>query len=434
MMERAKTAKKLEKAQTQSAMTTIEKIKKDADIGIQLAKQIIREHYTLLTESGKSVASVDPKTPKTVNGQPAQATTKLKIVDASGKDIHSSVSNDVKDMVYQLNARVRFWKKNNPYIENGFIFNGSSQFLMDPQKFGVLSKYKDSFGDIDIIIPKEKLDALESYLDGIDDNTVEWSPTSKNKLTNSFYYVGRTKSYASIPDQLVTLWYYMPTKQVVQIDFEGDDMVMDPQGYEKPSEWTKFSKDSPWEDLTSGIKGLAGALMLRSLARATTVLPNAVVLTPGAVKKVQSGAVTELTDKEVTKAAQHTVPSAYTLNTGGGGTGIRRAYELVKTMPYNGKMVNAYRFVEAKETKPEDRITDVSKIFEILFKKTPSPEEKAMFRSYQGQLRLMKKYLDKKTINLAMNRFTDILAGEGLNPTEYASIQKATKDILGISI
>jgi hypothetical protein len=46
----------------------------------------------------------------------------------------------------------------------------------------------------------------------------------------------------------------------------------------------------------------------------------------------------------------------------------------------------------------------------------------------------MKKYLDKKTIDIAMNRFTEVLAGEGLNPKEYASVQKATKDILGLSI
>lgn len=433
-MEDSKVAKKLEKAQTPSAMRTIEKIKNHADLGIQMANQLIKEHYALLMESGKSIAAVDPKTPKLVNGQPAQATTKLKIVDPQGKDVHSAVSRDIKELVYVLNAKVGFWKKTNPYIENGFIFNGSSQFLMDPNKFGVLSKYKDSFGDIDVIIPKSKLDALKSFLDGIDDNNTDWNPTTQNRLSSKFHYVGRTKSYASIPDQLVTLWYYDPTKQVVQIDFEGDDMFLDPQGYEKPSEWTKFSKDSPWEDLTVGIKGLAGALMLRSLARATTVLPNAVVLTPASVKKVQSGAVTELTDKEVTKAVQHSVPSSYTLNTGGGGTGIRKAYEFVKTMPYNGKMVDAYRFVEAKETKPEDRITDVGKIFEILFGKQPSAEEKASFRSYQGLLRLMKKYLDKDKINLAIKRFTEILASEGLSPEEYSSVQKATKDILGISI
>jgi len=218
-------------------------------------------------------------------------------------------------------------------------------------------------------------------------------------------------------------------KQVVQIDFEGDDMVIDPQGYEKPSEWTKFSKDSPWEDLTAGIKGLAGALMLRALARGTTVLPNAVVLTPGAVKRVQAGQA-ELTDKDVTKAAQHTMPSAYTLNTGGGGTGIRKAYELVKRMPYNGKVVDAYRFVEAKETKPEDRITDVGRIFEVLFKKKATPEERAAFRSYQGLMRLMKKYLDKNTIGLVMKRFAEILGAEPLNAKEFGAIRTAAKTIL----
>ncbi len=434
MMERAKTAKKLEKAQTPSAMKTVDKIKKDADLGTELAKQILKEYYSILVESGKSIAAVDPKTPKMVNGQPAQATTKLKIVDPQGKDVHSAVSRDIKELVYALNTKVGFWKKNNPYIENGFIFNGSSQFLMDPNKFGVLSKYKDSFGDIDVIIPKSKLDALEAFLDGIDDNNADWKPTTRNGLSSKFHYVGRTKSYAAIPDQLVTLWYYTPMSQVVQVDFEGDDMFIDSQGYEKPSEWTKFSKDSPWEDLTKGIKGLAGALMLRSLARATTVLDNAVVLTPKSVEKVKSGAVKELTDKEITKAAQHTVPSAYTLNTGGGGTGIRRAYEFVKTMPYNGKMVDAYRFVEAKETRPEDRITDVGQIFEILFGKKASPQERAEFRSYQGLLRLMKKYLNKKTIGIAMGRFIEILAGEGLNPKEYDAIKTATNDVLGISI
>ena len=433
-LELSVTSKKFDKAETPEAMKNIEKAKAHASIGAALAKQIIREEIELLNESGMSVAAVDPKTPKTVNGQPAQASTKLKIVGADGKDVHSSVSADVKEVVYALNAKVGFWKKNNPYIENGFIFNGSSHYLMDPKKFGVLSKYKDSFGDIDVIIPKQKLDTLEQFLDSCDDSQATWTPTPKNKIGKNFYYVGRTKSYASIPDQLVTLWYYVPAKQVVQIDFEGDEMVLDPQGYEKPSEWTKFSKDSPWDDLTMGIKGLAGALMLRSLARAATVLPNAVVLTPGAVKRVQAGA-TELGPKDVTIAAQHTVPSAYTLNTGGGGTGIRKAYQLVKKdMLFNGKKVDAYRFVEATETKPEDRITDVGRIFEILFKKPAGPEERASFRSFQGLLKLMKKYLDKPAINLAMKRFVEILAGEPLAPKEKAAIQKAVKEILGISI
>jgi len=86
--------------------------------------------------------------------------------------------------------------------------------------------------------------------------------------------------------------------------------------------------------------------------------------------------------------------------------------------------------VEAKETKPEDRITDVGRIFEVLFKKKATPEERAAFRSYQGLMRLMKKYLDKNTIGLVMKRFAEILGAEPLNAKEFGAIRTAAKTIL----
>ena len=432
-MENAKHAKKLDKAQTPEALMTIQKIQKHADLGTSIAQQLLREMNMLLTESGQSVAMVDPKTPKTINGEPAKATTKLSIVDKRGRDIQNHVSDDIKLLATTLNHKVGFWKKDNPYILNGHIFNGSSQFLMDPEKRGKLVGVKNTFGDVDIIIPKTKLDELEKFLDTIDDNQPVWQKTPKNSITTAFQYVGRTKSYASIPDQLVTLWYYQPAGHVVQVDFEGDDMETDAQGFEKPSEWTKFSKDSPWEDLTVGIKGLAGALMLRALARGTSKLDNAVVLTGRGLKSVVAGA-TELKDSDISFNAQHTVPSKYTLNTGGGGAGIREAYKFVKTIPYKGKPVNAYRFVEAKETKPEERIMGVDKIFKVLFGKSPTPEEKAQFRSFQGQLRMMKQYLKKPAIDLSIQRFKEILANEPLSEKERGSIANAAKTILGVSI
>ena len=400
----------------------------------EFINELISNVYSkLLSESGASTAMVDPKTPKTVNGQEARALTKLSIIDKRGRDVHNHVSDDIKEMVLALNHKVGFWKQDNPYIHNGHIFNGSSQFLMDPEKRGELIGVKNTFGDVDVIVPKIKLDALEHFLDSIDDNQSQWKKTPKNALTTKFAYVGRTKSYAAIPDQLVTLWYYQPAGHVVQIDFEGDDMTIDPQGFEKPSEWTKFSKDSPWDDLKVGIKGLAGALMLRSLARATTKLDNAVVLTGRGLKKVMSG-VTELSDSDVSLNAQHSVPSKYTLNTGGGGTGIRQAYKFIKQVSYKGKLVDAYKFVEAKETTPQERITDVGKIFEIIFGRAPSGNEKAEFRSFQGQLKLMKKYLKKPTIELAIQRFVDILSNEPLNEKERGAISKAVMNILGIQI
>ena len=440
MMERAKTAKKLEKAQTPSAMKTIEKIKADADRGIQMAKQILRESIMMLVESGQSVASVDDKTPKMVNGQPAQATTKLRIVDPSGKDIKNAVSSDVKELIHALNGKVGFWKKDNPYIENGFVFNGSSQYLMSgDEKYKELSKYKSSFGDIDVIVPKEKLDAMEAYLDGIDDKQVDWKPTPKNKVSKNFYYVGRTKSQRALAGQTVTLWYYLPVKQVVQIDFEGDEMILDPQGYEKPSEWIKFIKDSPYADLQSGIKGLAGAILLRGLTRAATALPNAVYVTNATAAKIESGQLKGLVDAKgksvVSVNATHALPAEYTLNTSGSGfQGVRKAYRLVaKNMDYQGKKVDVYTDIPTSESKPEDRINSVPKVFELIFKRKPSADDLTNFRSYVGLLKLMKS-LPKDVQTKALERAKEGFVQAGLDPAEYAPIQKAAKATLGISI
>jgi hypothetical protein len=438
-MELAKSSKKLEKATTPEAMQAIEKLKKQADLGVEIAKQLIKEAI-LLIESGQSVAAVNDKTPKTVNGRPAQATAKLKIVDQDGKDIRNSVSTDVKELVYALNSKVGFWKKNNPYIENGFVFNGSSQYLMSgDEKYKDLAKYKSSFGDIDVIVPKEKLDAMEAYLDSIDDRNVEWNPTPQNKVSKNFHYVGRTKSQRALAGQTVTLWYYLPVKQVVQIDFEGDEMTLDPQGFEKPSEWNKFIKDSPWEDLTQGVKGLAGAILLRGLTRAATALPNAVYVTNATAAKLESGQLKSLVDPKgksvVSINASHALPAEYTLNTSGSGhAGIRKAYRLVaKDMDYNGKKVDVYTDIPASESKPEDRINSVSKVFELIFKRKPSQQDLLDFRSYVGLLRLMKT-LPKDVQVKAMERTKEGIAQAGLSPEEYAPIQKAAKSILGISI
>lgn len=386
-----------------------------------------------IPRSGGSIASVDPKTPKLIDGIHAEATNKLSIVDSNGDDVHTRVADDIGELINTLNSNLGFWKANNPYIKNGYIFNGSSQFLMDPTKFGSLAGIKSSFGDIDVIIPKEKLTELTVFLDSIDDNQISWKSTNDNSLTDKFSYVGRTKSFAAIPDQLVTIWYYHPAKQVVQIDFEGDTMEIDSDGFEKPSEWTKFSKDSPWDDLCVGIKGLAGALMLRSLTRAATRLDkDVIVLTTMAGMQVKSGQT--VIGRQITKDVRHTLPSTFTLNTGGNGSGIRKAYGFVGAVFYNGNKVDAYRFVGAKETKPEDRIIDVSKIYKVLFGVTPSGEERASFRSFQGLLTSMKKHLDSETIRYAIDRFVELLEKEPLELSEREPIANAVKEIIGITI
>jgi hypothetical protein len=293
-----------------------------------------------------------------------------------------------------------------------------------------LEKIKSDYGDIDIIIPKTKLDELQKFLDTKDDNKVVWEPGPENKISDNFFYVGRTKSFAAIPDQLVTLFWYKPNNQIVQIDFEGDDMVIDSNGFEKPSTWTKFSKDSPIDDLAKGIKGLAGAILLRALTRGTTRLENAIVLTPGGAKKFKEQGENALKDREISTNQRDSLPSEYTLNTGGGGAGIRKAYN------YLGKVKgkDAYEFVEARVGRtmgPEfASILDLKKIFEIIFKKSPSSEDLDNFRSFQGLLKTMKKNLDRTTIKIVLERFVEIIKSENLSSTEQSAIKDVIKSIL----
>jgi len=408
----------------QNKMTAKEQIR---EILRDVVSQKISQNKNL-NESGQSIAAVDPKTPKLLNGAPIRITKKISIEGGQA----SKVSSDIRKLTYALNDVLKFWKPNNPFIANGYMYNGSSQHLMHPERVKTIEKVKPTFGDIDIIIPIEKGKDLEEYLDKIDDNQVKWKPTAQNRITPEFYYVGRTRSYASIPDQTVTLWYYAPKKQIVQIDFEHDHMQIvdiDGEKFKKPSDWNKFSKDSPWDDILSGVKGLAGALMLRSVTRAATRIENGVVLTPGGSKKFQVGK--ELTDRDISNSAKHSMPSNYTLNTGGGGAGIRRAYRLLGKLPDG---TPAYEFVEAKrkgELGAEFAlIIDISKIFKVIFGNSPTNKELEVFRSFGGLTALMKKHLDKETFALALSRFYELLKNEHLSDKERTAIDSVVRKTL----
>lgn len=390
--------------------------------------------FLILNESGQSFARVDANTPKTYGGELTRATKKIDI--SGGK--REIITSHIRDLVLEINKFTKFWKPDNPYIKNGYIFNGSSQHLMNPDIDRVLQKVADDpnislerikakYGDVDVIVPKQKLDVLKSFLDTKDDNKPEWEPNSGNKITDNFHYVGRTRGGESL-GQIFTLFWYKPNSQIVQVDFEGDEMVTDEQGFEKPSEWTKFSKASPLDDLAKGIKGMAGAILLRSLARGTTQLKNAIVLTTGGAKKFREGK--PLSDKDISKNKRDSIPAEFTLNSGGGGEGIRRAYKFVGEV--NGK--KAYEFLESRvgrsmggEFAP---ITNLSEIFKTLFKRTPSSEDLANFRSFQGLLRMVKKNLDSSTIKVVMDRFAEILSEEPISSEERKAILDAISSIL----
>ena len=71
----------------------------------QLFWESVKKSF-LIKESGQSIAAVDPKTPKTVGGQPAQASQKLSI--AGGKK--EIISDHIRKLAVSINKSLKFWR------------------------------------------------------------------------------------------------------------------------------------------------------------------------------------------------------------------------------------------------------------------------------------------------------------------------------------
>lgn len=369
-------------------------------------------------KTGKSPARTKDKKIKIFNGEEVRAHQKL---DIRGR--RKEIVADIHELLQVITSNVGFWKSHNPFLKSGYMFNGSSQHLMNPELEYTIESVKYLYGDIDVIVPIEKLSELTVFLDRFDDDEEYWKPTIRNGLTDKFNYMGRGMSPQSFNDQVVTFWRYRPTDQVVQIDFEGDEMNLvniNGEMFRQPSEWIKFMKDSPWEDLVEGVKGLAGIIMIRALTRTVNCLGDVDILTKTGVKQYNEGK--PFTAKAISSDKKHTMPSRYTFNTGGGTPGIRRAYKFIGSR--NNRAL--YVFIEPKEAKglgPEfETITDIEDIFKNIFNVYPTKEDISNFRSLKGILKSMNKFLSDEQVNLGLQRFNEILDGENLTDTERQAI------------
>ena len=128
--------------------------------------------------------------------------------------------NDFKELFKTLNKM--FYKKYKKYIwnnekilDNGFVFNGSTSFLMDPgylDKEEELTLLKPTSGDIDIMVPENLKSDLWHFLKNIEGKTI-----------GNFTYIGCNKpSVTSINDQINCLFEYNygEGKIFAQTDFE----------------------------------------------------------------------------------------------------------------------------------------------------------------------------------------------------------------------
>jgi len=160
-----------------------------------------------------------------------------------------------------------------------------------------------------------------------------------------------------------------------------------------PSEWTKFAHSSTLRDAKLGLKGVAGKYTLRAISYSVSKNPNVIFVTSKADCENWRKKIKKQQDQNILKFSV--------------AKGLRTAYEPLicngKKVEENGKFV--FKEIPTKESNYK---TDLTEIFEMLFDKEPTPSELKDFWSAAGLLDLMKKYLTKEQVFLAINRLFEL--------------------------
>ena len=150
-------------------------------------------------------------------------------------------------------------------LDSGYTFMGSSEFLFSPEiEDSEYVKYKPKTGDIDLLIPKDKLSSLYQILNSL----------KMTSLNDRITFVGHNKlTEAQIREEQINaiLEYSVPGRSFLfQIDF-----VFVPFNDEgKPFEEEKYLRGSTWEDIKNGIKGVGHKLLLQSLGSNIITIPE----------------------------------------------------------------------------------------------------------------------------------------------------------------
>lgn len=130
------------------------------------------------------------------------------------------------------------------HLTSGFIFNGSTSFIMDPSySDDEIIKHKPTSGDLDIIVPEELKEDLWHYLDSIE---------GKEIIPGAIYHGSNRPTVSSITDQINGLFIVTFPNGVTakaQVDFELLPFETD----NSPSTWAKFSHSSSFEDTKTSV-------------------------------------------------------------------------------------------------------------------------------------------------------------------------------------
>jgi len=248
---------------------------------------------------------------------------------------------------------------NTSHLYSGKLFNGSARFLFNNKVSDTSFRtFKQSVGDIDITIPKDKERTTRSILEKL--------PKVTSKLTQgNLKYIGEKES----KDQILFLFEYASEDgdKTVQLDFEFAEY-----NKELPTKFERFVHSASWRDIQAGVKGSLHKILIQSVAKG--------------VSRIKGSQIVTYKRKTPTTAKRHRNASVFSFSVP---EGLRIKYEPQE----NGK----YKF------KPSysdfDRINNISEIFYLLFKTEPDNDKLKMFSSYIGTLDLMSEILKNYQID-----------------------------------
>jgi len=282
---------------------------------------------------------------------------------------------------------IKIWLKEEN-ISNGLQFNGSTSYIFDqsiPDE--EIEKYKESAGDLDIIVPEGLKEQLWNTLDKLE---------GKEIIKNVWYMGSNKPTISSIGEQINCVFkvkfdeYYINS----QVDFEFLPTEKDGA---TPTEWAKFSHNSSFEDAKAGIKAVHHKYLIQAIIGGASIRDDVVIVTKAS--KPEKYKIAKLKGGDLPRFLKFNVKS-----------GVRSAYELQhledgSVWQIDGKDV--YKEIPTKDSTYENAVAEIYKL--TFGRLEDNPQDIKYFNSFVGIIKLMKKYLNKKQIENTHKRYVDKL-------------------------
>lgn len=321
------------------------------------------------------------------SGKPAAADR----INLKSVGMREVLEQEILLLLHFLDDRINLWKIERnlfpPYllysrrelfsVTHPRIFSGSSRHVFDSTiTTSELLKYVSTIGDIDVMVPHEKLNLLFSFLARIE----------SQRITSRLTYVGQNK--CSRTGHQINALFHIFDESVcldafVQVDFEGVEFS---EGL--PTEFSEFAHSSAWCDITSGLKGVAHKYILTNIVRAVSTVHGGSYLTEQSPPPP---------NHRISKSKKPVRTLAFSVD-----RGLR-----TKAVPvfHFGEHVRERGIFLYRELSTDESIytRDLAQIVSAVFAAPPTPENISRIKSFVGIVSLMREFLTQTTISSAFN-------------------------------